>query len=299
MILALVGPTGVGKSALSLKLAKTLETEILSVDALQVYQEFNIGTAKLPLEDREGIIHHFLDHVQPDEAYNVAIYQKEARAQIERLERQGKTPFFVGGSGFYLKAVLHDFEFPPLQKQEFTEGDSEERHAYLATLDPVAAKKIHPNNRKRVEQAILKASQGQPLSLQTKGHEALYDYLIIGLRLERETLYTRVNKRVDEMIEQGLEEEARHLQHLAHPTAFDAIGYKEWQPYFAGQTTREDVIETIKRHTRRYVKKQMTYFQNQLPITWVDVEDRTSEDLHDEIMALIHKKIQEKNTLIL
>lgn len=294
MILALVGPTGVGKTELSLRLAHTLNTDILSVDALQVYRGFDIGTAKLPLKAREGIEHHLIDHVDPREPYNVATYQKEARAHIERLRTSGKTPLFVGGSGFYLKAALYEFEFPPLQKSAPIEGDPLVRHAYLTTLDPEAAKTIHPNNRKRVEHAILKAEQGQPLSSITKGHQPIYDALIVGLTRPRETLYERIHERVDAMVEAGLEEEVRALAKVAHPTALEAIGYKEWLPYFKDQQTKEEVIDTIKRNTRRYAKKQMTYFHNQLPITWVDVSEQSLDEVHQKILTLFYEKRDKK-----
>lgn len=294
MILAIVGPTGVGKSALAIELAKSLKTDILSVDALQVYQGFNIGTAKVMPHEQQGITHHLLDHVDPREPYDVARYQNEARALIKTHQAAQKPPLFVGGSGFYLKAVLHDYVFPPLRKEApKVKETNEQRYETLLRLDEDAAKNIHPNNRKRVEQAILKAEQGQPLSTQSEGHQARYPYLIVGLRKDRATLYEQVNARVDQMIERGLENEVAKLRTFAHPTALEAIGYKEWRPYFEGTMDKATVIETIKRNTRRYVKKQMTYFTRQLPVVWVDVETHSLKSLHDHVLALYLAKRHE------
>lgn len=295
MILAIVGPTGVGKSTLGIALAKSLQTDIISVDALQVYQGFNIGTAKVLPSEQQGITHHLLDHVDPSEPYDVARYQNEARALIKTLQEANKPPLFVGGSGFYLKAVLHEYVFPPLIKNEPNlEESNETRYATLKRLDPAAASVIHPNNRKRVEQAILKAEQGQPLSAQSEGHQARYPYLIVGLYKDRTTLYNQVNARVDQMIEDGLEDEVSKLMTVAHPTALEAIGYKEWRPYFEGTMDKETVIETIKRNTRRYVKKQMTYFTRQLPVVWLDVDAYSLKSLRDHVLALYQAKRREQ-----
>lgn len=295
MILAIVGPTGVGKSALGMALAKSLNTDIISVDALQVYQGFNIGTAKIMPGEQQGITHHLLDHVDPSEPYDVARYQNEARAIIKTLQDAQKTPLFVGGSGFYLKAVLHEYVFPPLLKNEPKLDESNEaRYEMLKRLDPAAASVIHPNNRKRVEQAILKAEQGQPLSTQSEGHQARYPYLIVGLYKDRATLYEQVNARVDQMIDHGLEHEVATLMKLAHPTALEAIGYKEWRPYFEGTMDKATVIETIKRNTRRYVKKQMTYFTRQLPVVWLDVDAHSPKSLRDHVLALYQAKCREQ-----
>ena len=294
MIVAIVGPTGVGKSAFGLALAKRFDTDILSIDALQVYQGFDIGTAKLKESDRLGVKHHLIDIQPPQKAYNVAQYQKDARQCIQKLKAQNKLPLMVGGSAFYLKATLHNYRFPPLHEDDtLTSLTAQEAWEKLQTLDPLSLKSIHPNNHKRVKQALKKALNHQPLSSQKDGHQALYPYLIIGLTCPRETLYQRLNDRVHTMVNSGLEDEVRSLRALpAHPTALEAIGYKEWNDYFSGLQTHDEVIALIQRNTRRYVKKQMTYLNNQFAdIHWLDVSQKPFETLVDEAFQTIKKAL--------
>lgn len=294
MIVAVVGPTGVGKSALGLALANHFHTDILSVDALQVYRGFDIGTAKLKPEDRQGIKHYGLDIRSPQEPYNVAHYQTDARQWIAQLHTDDKLPIMVGGSAFYLKATLHDYQFPPLTDDyDVASLSPVEAWEHLKKLDPKSIETVHPNNHKRVRHALKKALNQQPLSAQNQGHQALYPYLLIGLTYPREMLYERINERVLAMIAAGLEEEVKALRSLpAHPTALEAIGYKEWEGYFTGSLTRTEVIALIQRNTRRYVKKQMTYLNNQFTsIHWLDQSHMSFEETVEAALEIIKKAL--------
>ncbi|MFW6285513.1 MAG: tRNA (adenosine(37)-N6)-dimethylallyltransferase MiaA, partial [Bacillota bacterium] len=280
MIITVVGPTGVGKTRLSLELARYFDVEIISGDSMQVYRGMDIGTAKIDQASRAKVPHHMIDIITPDTSFSVADYQKSVRDLIKTIEAKHKHPLIVGGTGFYIKSVLHDFNF----KGSKTSGDFVQRHEAktpmelyrkLQSLDPKTAKKVHPHNKKRVLRAIERAEEGAPLSEEDKGDTPLYPYALIVLHMAREKLYEVINQRVDAMFEEGLLDEARALwkADLAK-TAREAIGYKELFEYFEGRVDLDEAKRKIKQNTRRFAKRQMTYFKNQFDPYFIRVDDK-------------------------
>lgn len=278
-VIAIVGPTAVGKTALSIELAKTFNGEIINGDSMQVYRELHIGTAKITKEEMEGIPHHLLDIKDPEESFSVAEYQKLVRGKIEEITLKGKLPIIVGGTGLYIQSVLYDFRFteqPNRDENRLAELENMspyELFEHLQSLDPEAAKNIHPNNVQRVIRAIerveLTGKQKNDIE-QNQGHEEVYHHYIIGLSIEREQLYGRINQRVDIMLEKGLLEEVKTLysKGIRDVQAIQAIGYKEIYAYLDGEVSFEDAIEQLKQNSRRYAKRQLTYFRNKMDIHW-------------------------------
>lgn len=283
-VIAIVGPTAVGKTALSIELAKKLDGEIINGDSMQVYRDLNIGTAKITPEEMDGVPHHLLDILEPTDSFSVADYQQAVREKITEIQARGKMPIIVGGTGLYVQAVLYDFRFT---EEKIDEGvreayytaleqvGPEAMHARLAAVDPETAKTIHPNNTRRVIRALEMAEHSdvkKSNDAQHQGEKALYHHLIIGLNMDREKLYERINLRVDMMLEQGLVDEVRVLydRDIRDVQAIRAIGYKELYDYFDGRETFEQAIENLKQNSRRYAKRQLTYFRNKMDITWYD-----------------------------
>ncbi len=283
-VIAIVGPTAVGKTALSIELAKKLDGEIINGDSMQVYRDLNIGTAKITPEEMDGVPHHLLDILEPTDSFSVADYQQAVREKITEIQARGKMPIIVGGTGLYVQAVLYDFRFT---EEKIDEGvreayytaleqvGPEAMHARLAAVDPETAKTIHPNNTRRVIRALEMAEHSdfkKSNDAQHQGEKALYHHLIIGLNMDREKLYERINLRVDMMLEQGLVDEVRDLydRDIRDVQAIRAIGYKELYDYFDGRETFEQAIENLKQNSRRYAKRQLTYFRNKMDITWYD-----------------------------
>ncbi|MGN5456020.1 MAG: tRNA (adenosine(37)-N6)-dimethylallyltransferase MiaA [Candidatus Kurthia intestinigallinarum] len=283
-VIAIVGPTAVGKTALSIELAKKLDGEIINGDSMQVYRDLNIGTAKITPEEMDGVPHHLLDILEPTDSFSVADYQQAVREKITEIQARGKMPIIVGGTGLYVQAVLYDFRFT---EEKIDEGvreayytaleqvGPEAMHARLAAVDPETAKTIHPNNTRRVIRALEMAEHSdvkKSNDAQHQGEKALYHHLIIGLNMDREKLYERINLRVDMMLEQGLVDEVRGLydRDIRDVQAIRAIGYKELYDYFDGRETFEQAIENLKQNSRRYAKRQLTYFRNKMDITWYD-----------------------------
>lgn len=283
-VIAIVGPTAVGKTALSIELAKKLDGEIINGDSMQVYRELNIGTAKITQEEMDGIPHHLLDILAPTDSFSVADYQQVVREKIAEIQARGKMPIIVGGTGLYIQAVLYDFRFTEEKIDDEVRAayyadlervGPEAMHARLAAVDPDTAKTIHPNNTRRVIRALEMAEHSdvkKSHEAQHQGEQALYNHLIIGLNMDREKLYNRINLRVDMMLEQGLVEEVRGLydRGIRDVQSIRAIGYKELYDYFDGRETFEQAIENLKQNSRRYAKRQLTYFRNKMTITWYD-----------------------------
>lgn len=282
-VVAIVGPTASGKTALSIKLAKKYNGEVINGDSMQVYKELNIGTAKITPEEMEGVVHHLIDIKEPTDSFSVAEYQTLVRAKIADIQARGKLPIIVGGTGLYVQSVLYDFRFTEdevdeARRQAYYEElervGPEAMHARLAQLDPKTAAELHPNNTRRVLRAIemIEASGVQKSSeAHQQGDTPLYNHLIIGMDWPRDLLYERINVRVDMMIENGLEQEVRGLydRGIRDVQSIKAIGYKELYAYFDGLLTRDEAIEAIKQNSRRYAKRQLTYLRNKLDVQWI------------------------------
>ncbi len=300
MIIVIVGPTGVGKTALSIALAKHYNTEIISGDSVQIYQELNIGSAKIEANEMEGIPHHMINILLPNEAFSVADYQARVRAKINELQAKNITPILVGGTGFYIKSVLHDFSFdkayrPQSFDERYSDLSNEALHEKLQEVDPKSAKAIHKNNRKRVLQALFRAKQGVKRSEQDSHHNPVYDYLMIGLTLDRETLYERINQRVDTMFEKGLIEEVKTLyQTYGETQSLEAIGYKELIGYFKGYYDLDTAKTLIKTKSRQYAKKQFTYFKNQFDAHWLTANPENFKKTINEAITIIEENIPKK-----
>ena len=277
MILVLTGPTGSGKTALALDLAKRLGAAIVNADAFQVYQELSIATAKPTLAERSLAPHYLFDFVPLTSGYNVAEYQADLRSVLGYCLDQGQNVIIAGGTGLYIKAGLYDYEFSPRAEVDLSryEGyDNDALYAELLALDKDSAAAIHPHNRQRVLRALSLALSGETKSsLEARQeHKPLYEAMFFGLNQERDRLYERVDERVERMFADGLLEETLPLieRYGREAMAFRAIGVKELFPYIDGMATLEQTKELIKKNTRNYVKRQMTWFRHQFDLTWVD-----------------------------
>ncbi|PIC87696.1 tRNA (adenosine(37)-N6)-dimethylallyltransferase MiaA [Sporosarcina sp. P20a] len=290
-VLAIVGPTASGKTALSIALAKMFNGEIINGDAMQVYKELDIGTAKIHRSEMQGIPHHFFDVKEPTESFSVAEYQLAVRQWIADIQSRGKLPIIVGGSGMYVQSVLFDYRFTEqaadpevrarIERELELEG-ADVLHAKLTELDAKSAEKIHPNNHRRLVRAleILEVTgQTKQDHEQQQGNQPMYHSVIIGLDLPRELLYERIDLRVEQMVQAGLFTEVQQLWNkgIRHTQAVQAIGYKELISYFDGQLTKEQAIEAVMKNTRNYAKRQLTYFRNKLPVQWVDANQSGEE----------------------
>ncbi|MBN2605521.1 MAG: tRNA (adenosine(37)-N6)-dimethylallyltransferase MiaA [Bacilli bacterium] len=292
MIIVIIGPTGIGKTKLSLALAKHYQTDIISGDSVQVYRKLNIGSAKISENEMQGITHHCLNLLEPTEEFSVALYQKIVREKIEQLNQANKMPLIVGGTGLYIKSVLYDYNFvDTLRNQElvkvYEKYQSDELHKLLMELDYESSLEIHPNNRKRVIQAIIRADKNKVSENKNKD-VPLYDFLIIGLTTDRNILYEIINKRVDRMFEEGLLEEVRALyEQGVHSNSVNSIGYKELYSFFDGEISFQDAVDKIKQHSRNLAKRQYTFFNNQLPVKWINVDFENFDNTIEEVITLI------------
>lgn len=286
-VIVIVGPTAVGKTALSIAIAKQLNGEIINADSTQVYKYMNIATAKATHEEQEGIPHHLLDIKELEEDYSVYDFQKDVRKKIQEIHQRGKMPILVGGTGFYIKAALYDYQFDHEEvKENYEDYTTEELYQQLLQKDPQT--EIHPHNRKRIERALTYIkNHHQPYSEKEKTETCLYDVTWIGLTTDRETLYNRINKRVDVMLQNGLLEEAKMIYStgIRSKAVMTPIGYKELFPYFDGDSSLEECIDKIKQHSRNYAKRQYTWFRNQMNIIWYDVD---FDNFSNTIQKVLH-----------
>ena len=286
MIICIVGPTGVGKSKLALRVAKRLNGEIVNGDAFQIYKEMDIGTAKPTIEERQEVPHHLFDYVEPTYSFSVYDYQKTLRSKIEELEKRNVPIIVCGGTGLYLKASFYDFN---LNKQESTIDMSkyesltnEELYEVLKEIDFEETKVIHMNNRKRVLTAIqiyLETGKKKSEQVAEQEHKPIYDVTFVGLTRDREELYELINKRVDIMFEMGLLEEVKTLmdKYPHDLRSFQAIGYKEIIDGLDNSKDIEEIKELIKKNSRNYAKRQYTYFNHQLKVNWFSSLDDAEE----------------------
>lgn len=292
MIIVIAGPTGVGKTKLSIELAKKLNGEIINADSTQVFKGLNIATAKVTNKEMENIPHHLIDIKEITENYTVYDYQKDARKKIKEIETRGHIPILVGGTGLYIKAALYDYEFQEEtnHKTDYSNFTKEELYEELLRVDPNT--EIHMNNRKRVERALDYFKENhQPFSSKEHTNQLLYDTIFIGLTTDREILYERINTRVEEMLKQGLLEETKEIYQsmIRTKAVMTPIGYKELFEYFDGNCTLEDSIHCIQQRSRNYAKRQYTWFNHQLPMKWFDVNLKDFNKTIQEVVKYIEE----------
>ena len=284
MIICIVGPTGVGKTKLSVELAKKYNAIIVNCDAMQVYKDLNIGTAKVREDEKESIPHFLFDIKEVDEDYTVYDYQKDARQLIE--ENKDKNIIFVGGTGLYLKAALYDYRFQQetSPKKDYSMYTNEELYQMIKEKNINVT--IHPNNRVRMERFLNKEEVEEVPPIK------LYDHYLIGLTTERDILYDRINKRVDIMVEDGLLEEAKYFydKNIKTKPLMGGIGYKELYDYFDNKVSLEEALDKIKQNSRRYAKRQYTFFNNQLDVNWFNVDFNNFNNTINEVVDFINQK---------
>ena len=294
--IVILGPTAVGKTSLSIKLAKALNTEIISADSAQVYKGMNIGTAKVDEVEADGIYHHMIDIVEPIKKYNVGEYQREVNKILEKFEKDGKTPILVGGTGLYINSVTNGLaelpESDPILREKLDRKSAEELYEELERIDSRAAKDIHPNNKRRVARAVeVFHLTGEKFSIISKRNikRNNFEFIKIGLERDREELYERINLRVDLMIKGGLVEEVRKLYEKYGESIrkINIIGYSELIDYFKGEITLEEATDKIKQNSRRYAKRQFTWFKNDPDIIWFDVNEISETEILERILELI------------
>ena len=293
-VIVICGPTASGKTSLGIKLANRINGEIISCDSMQIYKDMDIGTAKPTLEERNAAKHYLVDFVSPDKRYSVADYKKDAEETIDKIISEGKTPIIVGGTGLYLNSLVYGIEYPNIETDLKYREELENRvlaeglgklYDEAAEIDLEAIKKISPNDKKRILRILeIYHATGKTkteMEIESKKKGVKYDYRIFVLNMEREKLYDRINKRVDIMIENGLEEEVRKIieKYTKFPTAMQGLGYKEIIEYFDNKITRDEAIEKIKMESRRYAKRQITWFKSYKNAIWLDAENENNVDI--------------------
>ena len=294
-VIVICGPTASGKTALSIELAKQINGEIVSADSMQIYKDMDIGTAKPTQEEKQGIKHYLIDFVSPDERYSVADYKQDAKKAIREILKKGKVPIIVGGTGLYVDSLIYEIEYPNIEfdekyreklEKEVEENGLEELYEKAKIIDSEAIKKISKNDKKRILRILeIYHATGKNKTEQEKESrkkEVEYDYKVFALKWDREMLYERINKRVDIMLEQGLIEEVKSIyeKYNKFPTAMQGLGYKEVVEYLENKTTKEEMIEKIKQETRRYAKRQMTWFRKNKQTIWLDAEDKMQNNIN-------------------
>ena len=293
MVIVIVGPTAVGKTKLSIELAKKYNGEIINADSTQVYKGLDIATAKVTEDEKENITHHLIDIKTIEEDYTVFDYQKDCRKCIDDILKRKKTPIIVGGTGLYVKAALYDYQFTEEEKHiDYSEYSNDYLYNRLIKIDPKT--NIHKNNRKRIERFLsYYDTTGKILTDKEKATNPLYDCIFIGLTTDRETLYERINKRVDIMVTNGLIEEAKTIYktNIRTKAVMTPIGYKELFPYFKNEKTLEECTSLIKQKSRNYAKRQYTWFNNQMNINWFDVDFNNFSNTVNEINEYVNKNV--------
>lgn len=284
-VIVICGPTASGKTALSIELAKKINGEIISADSMQIYKDMDIGTAKPTKEEMQGIKHYLLDFVSPEERYSVAQYKHDAKKAIKEILSKGKMPIIVGGTGLYVDSLIYEIEYSDIKIDEKYRKELEEiaemqglekLYKMALEIDPIAMEKISENDKKRIIRVLeIYKATGKTKTQQeeeSRKNPVEYDYKVFAINWDREILYQRINKRVDIMIEQGLIEEVKEIlkKYTKFPTAMQGLGYKEVADYINGNYTKEEMIEKIKMETRRYAKRQLTWFRKNKQTIWLD-----------------------------
>lgn len=309
-LIILTGPTAVGKTALSIELAKRINGEIISADSIQVYKYMDIGSAKITHDEMNGIKHYLIDEFNPDEDFNIYIFKEKAKKYIEEIYNNGKIPIIAGGTGFYIQSLLYDIQFTEEEndskiRQDLTKLLEEHGNVYIHNLlkevDPESASLIHPNNSKRVIRALeFFRLNNKKISLhntEQENREAAYNFKYYVLNMDRKLLYERINKRVDQMALNGLIDEVKHLLAMGYNknlTSMQGIGYKEVVSYLEGDLTLDEMIDLIKKDTRHFAKRQLTWFRREEDVSFINQEDfdfntekileYMIDDLHNVIM---------------
>ena len=293
-VIVICGPTASGKTALSIELAKKINGEIVSADSMQIYKDMDIGSAKVTPEEADGIKHYLIDCVSPDERYSVANYKKDAKAVIEEILKKGKVPIIVGGTGLYIDALIYEIEYKnikinedyrkELEKIKEKEG-LETLYKKALEIDPEAMKKISPNDYKRITRILeIYEATGKNKTQQeaeSRLNEIPYNYKVFAIDYDREKLYERINKRVDIMIEKGLIDEVKNLlkKYKDFPTAMQGLGYKEVKQYLDGELSKEEMIEKVKQESRRYAKRQFTWFRKNKQTIWINGQGNMEDNI--------------------
>ena len=309
-LIILTGPTAVGKTALSIGLAKAVDGEIISADSMQVYRKMNIGTAKIEPSEMQGVRHHLIDILDPGEEFNVVLFKRYALEAMEDIYSRGKIPVIVGGTGFYIQALLYDIDFEDndndmsyreeLQRLTAEKGNSY-IHDMLSKVDPESAEKIHENNVKRVIRALefyrktgMKISEHNETEAQK---ESPYNFEYFVLNDDRSKLYDRIDRRIGIMLEQGLEAEVRQLVSEGYSrdlVSMQGLGYKEIIDYIQGRCSFDEAVYTLKRDTRHFAKRQITWFKREKQVTWVNKNEYDSES---SILEYMMNRLREKNII--
>jgi tRNA dimethylallyltransferase len=304
-LLVLVGPTAVGKTKLSLEIARQFNCEIISGDSMQVYRGMDIGTAKASAEEQRIVPHHMIDIVDPEHPFSVAEFQERCRVLIDEIHARGRLPFIVGGTGLYVESVCYGFGFSEGGTDEAyreqlrlhaEKNGNEAVHDMLREADPETAERLHPNDLRRVIRALeVYHVSGKPLSVHLEGQskESAYQLCLIGLTMDRALLYKRIEERIDGMIRDGLAEEVKRLMDAGCSrdlVSMQGLGYKEIAAYWAGETDWDTAVETLKRSTRRFAKRQLSWFRHMQDIEWVDVTVTNFSAHWKEINGIIARK---------
>lgn len=307
-LLVLVGPTAVGKTKLSIEMARQCDAEIISGDSMQVYRHMDIGTAKISKQEMEGIRHHLIDIHEPDYPYSVAAFQEDCRRLIPDIHSRGKLPFIVGGTGLYVESVCYEYQFSEVGADEAFRQEqldyaeqfgAEALHARLQAVDPESALRLHPNDRRRVVRALeIYHVSGTTLSSQLAGQkkESPYQLCIVGLTMDRQMLYKRIEDRIDGMLDQGLVAEVASLMERgvrSDAISMQGLGYKEISSYLRGEVSLEEAANWLKRDTRHFAKRQLSWFRHMKDIQWVDVTELGNFSAHAaQIYGIIAGKFQ-------
>ena len=293
-VIVICGPTASGKTALSIELAKKINGEIVSCDSMQIYKDMDIGTAKPTIEEMQGIKHYMLDFVSPDERYSVADYKKQAKQAIREIIEKGKVPIVVGGTGLYVDSLIYEIEYQDIEFDEKYRKQLEERskkeglevlYNEAKKIDPEAITKISPNDKKRILRILeIYNATGKNKTEQEKEsrkNEVEFDYKVYAISWDREKLYDRINQRVDIMIDLGLIEEVRKIysKYNKFPTAMQGLGYKEVLEYLEGKCNKQEMIDKIKQETRRYAKRQLTWFRKNKQTIWLDGQEKIQNNI--------------------
>ena len=294
-IIVICGPTASGKTALSIKLAKKIDGEIVSADSMQIYEDMDIGTAKPTIEEMDGVKHYLIGNVSPTVRYSVASFKRDALTAIQEIVKKGKTPIIVGGTGLYVDSLVKGIEYDDLeidlkyreQLESILEKEGlENLYEKAKKIDPEAMKKISRNDKKRISRVLeIYHATGKTKTMQeieSRKKENPYEYIVFAIDIEREKLYERINKRVDIMLENGLVEEVKSLisKYKELPTAIQGLGYKEVVSFLNNEISYDEMVEKIKQETRRYAKRQLTWFRRNEQITWINGLDDIQNNIN-------------------